>query len=152
MKKKFVLPVMLLLSVIFLSGCGLASVNSTSEGTAISKNQLSDVPIGASQNDVLAKFGEPSRVSKLTLSGSKEDVWFYCWMRGTGGVYLAGMINTSGTKSKCATFVFNPKGKLVSKGIGKGANNGSGMSQMPNGLSGLFAPKTPTNQSGGGGL
>lgn len=56
MKKKFVLPVMLLLSVIFLSGCGLVSVNSQSEGNSISKNKLSDVSIGTTQNTVLAKF------------------------------------------------------------------------------------------------
>jgi outer membrane protein assembly factor BamE (lipoprotein component of BamABCDE complex) len=122
MKKKFVLPVMLLLSVIFLSGCGLVSVNSQSEGNSISKNKLSAVPLGTSQNAVLAKFGEPSKVSKMEVSGSNEDIWFYCWKRGTGGSFLFGLVNTQGANSKCATFVFN-KGSLVSKGIGKGANN-----------------------------
>lgn len=150
MKKKFVLPIMLLLSVIFLSGCGLATVNSTSEGNSISKNKLSAVPLGSSQNDVLAKFGEPSRVSKMAVTGGKEDVWFYCWTRGTGGTFLFNMVNTSGTKSECATFIFDKKGTLVSKGIGKGANNGTGISQMPNGLNGIFPTTTPAAQTGGG--
>jgi outer membrane protein assembly factor BamE (lipoprotein component of BamABCDE complex) len=148
MKKKFVLPILLLLSVVFLSGCGLATVNSTSQGNSIPKNKLSEVPLGSSQNAVLAKFGEPSRVSKMAVTGGSEDVWFYCWSRGTGGTYLFGMVNTSGTKSQCATFIFNKKGKLVNKGIGKGANNGTGISQFPSGipLGGTAAPA----QTGGG--
>ena len=126
MKLKKFLPLAILSFImamaISLSGCGLVSVNSQSEGNSISKNKLSEVPLGTSQNVVLAKFGEPSRVSKMELSGSKEDVWFYCWKRGSGGTFLFGLVNTQGANSKCATFVFN-KGSLVSKGIGKGANN-----------------------------
>lgn len=135
---------------LFLSGCAL---NSTKQGDAISQNQLSGVQIGASKNDVLAKFGEPSRVSHMNNgSNENEDVWFYCWSRGTGGVYLDGLIDTSGTKSKCATFIFNDKGKLLAKGIGKGSNNGTGISQLPSGLSLFSQPKPSTANNNNGGL
>lgn len=58
----------------------------------------------------------------MRVGKSKEDIWFYCWKRGSGGSFLFGLVNTQGANSKCATFVFN-KGSLVSKGIGKGSNN-----------------------------
>lgn len=145
LKKFLPLAVLSFATALSLSGCGLVSVNSQSEGNSISKNKLSQVPLGTSQNSVLTKFGEPSRVSKMKLNGSVEDVWFYCWKRGTGGTFLFGLVNTEGANSKCATFVFN-KGSLVSKGIGKGANN----STIP--TLKVQENKKVTTSSGNGGL
>jgi outer membrane protein assembly factor BamE (lipoprotein component of BamABCDE complex) len=145
LKRFFPLAVLSFLVIVSLSGCGLASINATSEGNSISKNKLMTVPLGTTQNTVLAKFGEPSKVSKMNVSGSKEDIWFYCWKRGSGGSFLFGLVNTEGANSKCATFVFN-KGSLVSKGIGKGSNN----SAMP--AFKIQENKTITTKKGGGGL
>ncbi|MHB1661201.1 MAG: hypothetical protein ACYCTD_03775 [bacterium] len=115
----FALGILLTVSL-SLSGCGLFTVNSGTSGNAISKNKLSNVPLGSTQNDILSKFGEPSRQSKMKVSGGIERVWFYCWSRGTGGTFLYGTFSNEGSKTKCATFIFN-KNKLVSKGIGAGS-------------------------------
>jgi len=106
-----------------VSSCGVVSVNSQSEGDAITQAQLDKIPLNTTQEQILAEFGEPSRTTFMNIDNKKENVWFYCWKRGGGGSFLFGLVNTEGANAKCATFVFD-NDKLVSKGIGKGANNG----------------------------
>lgn len=106
-----------------LSSCGIASVNTMNEGDAITQKQLDKIPNGTTQEQILAKFGEPSRTTFMNIDNKKEPVWFYCWKRGGGGSFIFGLVNTEGAHAKCATFVFN-QDKLVSKGIGNGSNNG----------------------------
>jgi outer membrane protein assembly factor BamE (lipoprotein component of BamABCDE complex) len=105
-----------------VSSCGVVSVNSQSEGDAITHEQLNKIPVGTTQEQILAKFGEPSRTTFMNINNKKENVWFYCWKRGGGGSFLFGLVNTEGANAKCATFVFD-NDKLVSKGIGNGSNN-----------------------------
>mgnify|MGYP001626455630 CR=1 FL=1 len=111
------------LLAISLSSCGIASVNTIHEGDSITQEQLDKIPLGTTQEQILAEFGEPSRTTYMTVDNKKDDVWFYCWKRGGGGSFLFGLVNTEGANAKCATFVFHDD-KLLSKGIGKGANNG----------------------------
>ena len=124
----FALGILLIVSL-SLSGCGLFTVNSGSSGNSISKNKLESVPIGSTQNDILTNFGEPSKQIKMKVSGVAERVWYYCWSKGTGGTFLYGTFSNEGSKTKCATFIFN-KGKLVSKGIGAG-NGIAGIAPVP---------------------
>lgn len=121
--KKFLSFAVAGLLAISLSSCGIASVNTVHEGDAISQDQLDKIPTGTTQEQILAQFGEPSRTTYMTINNKKDTVWFYCWKRGGGGSFLFGLVNTEGANAKCATFVFD-NDKLVSKGIGNGANNG----------------------------
>ncbi len=57
----------------------------------------------------------------MTVNDKKEDVLFCCWKEGTSGTILVGLAGSTNTKAKCETLVFKD-GKLVYKGIGKGAN------------------------------
>ena len=122
MKAKKLIPlfVLMVLSVVSLSlsGCGLFSVNTSHSGASVSSNKLQSVPLGSSQNYVLTKFGQPTRQTTMNLSNGKEDIWYYCWSRGSGGSFLFGTFNNEGSKTKCATFIFGKDGKLVSRGIG----------------------------------
>ncbi len=119
-KKFFVSLVAILISGALYS-CGVASIHEVSEGTSISKQELMNTPIGTTEETILAKFGEPSRTTYMKVNNKKEDVWFYCWKRGTSGSILFGLAGGTSIKAKCATFIFRDD-KLVSKGIGKGAN------------------------------
>ena len=112
-----------------LAGCGLFTVNGASSGSSISKNKLSSVPLGSSENDVLTKFGDPSKQVKLRIGKKYERVWYYCWSRGTGGTFLYGTFSSEGSKTKCATFIFK-SGKLVSRGLGNG-NAGASIVPVP---------------------
>ena len=124
MKAKKLIPlagVLLLITIIF-TGCGFLAIKNKTVGNSISKNKLSKVPLGTSENAVFSKFGEPSRIFKIKAAGKKERIFYYCWEKQGGGKFLFGLINSSGTNSKCATFIFNSKGLLVNKGIGAGIN------------------------------
>lgn len=119
--KRLVKPVLFVVITAFLSSCGVASIHEVKEGQSISKEELMKTPKGTGEEDVLARFGEPSRVAHLNINGKKEDVWFYCWKKGTSGSVLFGLVGGTSVKAKCATFIFRDD-KLISKGIGKGAN------------------------------
>ncbi len=119
--KAFSTGIFLFIVAIALSSCGVASIHSVHEGTAITQKDLDKIPIGTTQEDILARFGEPSRTTYMTVNNKKEDVWFYCWKSGASGSVLFGLVGGSSAKAKCATFVFNGD-KLISKGIGRGAN------------------------------
>ena len=119
--KVFSTVIFLFIIIIALSSCGVASVSTIHEGTAITQKDLMKTPIGTTQEDILARFGEPSKTTYMTVNNKKEDVWFYCWKRGTRGSVLFGLVGGSSAKAKCATFIFKGD-KLVSKGIGRGAN------------------------------
>ncbi len=114
---------------IALAGCGLFTVNGASSGSSVSKSQLNDMPLGSSENDVLTKFGDPSKQVKIKNGKGFERVWYYCWSRGTGGTFLYGTFSNEGTNTKCATFIFKNE-KLVSRGIGNG-NSGVGAVGVP---------------------
>ena len=124
MKVKKIIPlsVLFLLIVFSLSGCGFIGIKNKTIGNSISKNKLSKVPLGTSQNAVLAEFGEPSKIFKIKSGGKNERIFYYCWEKQGGGKFLFGLINSSGINSKCAVFVFNQKGLLIDKGIGAGIN------------------------------
>ena len=124
----FALGILLIVSL-SLSGCGLFTVNGASSGSSISKSKLSSVPIGSSENNVLTKFGDPSKQVKIKVGKGYERVWYYCWSRGSGGTFLYGTFSNEGTKTKCATFIFKNE-KLVSSGIGNG-NSGVGTVPVP---------------------
>lgn len=122
-KKLILLFGLLILSAVSLSlsGCGLFTVNSGHSGNQISHNQLSSVTIGSTQNDILTKFGQPTKQTKMQTTKGNEEIWYYCWSKGSGGTFLYGTFSDEGSKTKCATFIFNKNGNLISKGIGAGA-------------------------------
>ena len=124
MKARKLIPLagFLLLITIIFSGCGFIGIRNKTIGNPISKNKLSKVLLGTSENAVFAKFGEPSKIFKIKTNGKKEQLFYYCWEKQGGGKFLFGLINSSGTNSKCAVFVFNQKSLLIDKGIGAGIN------------------------------
>ena len=121
-RKLIPLAAFLIIATIALAGCGFIGIKNKMIGNSISKNKLNKVPLGTSENAVFAKFGEPSKIFKIKTNGKKEQLFYYCWEKEGGGKFLFGLINSSGTNSKCAVFVFNQKGLLVDKGIGAGIN------------------------------
>ena len=67
----------------------------------------------------------------MKTTNGMENIWYYCWSRGTGGTFLYGTFSNEGSKTKCATFIFDKNGKLVSKGIGAGAEPSATVVPVP---------------------
>lgn len=115
--KKSIVFTLLILGV---TGCAQTPLDYKS-GTQISQEQIAAVKPGATQADVVAKFGQPTK--KMPLNG--KEAWYYDYQK--IGALFGGNVNES------TVFEFDSTGKLLqSYKTGGNKNTGNALLDAAN--------------------
>lgn len=119
MSKKLILSAVIV-SAIGLTGCATTPLDYKT-GTQITQEQLSTVKAGATQAEIVSKFGQPSK--KTPLNG--KEAWYYDYQK--IGALFGGNVNES------TVFEFDNSGKLLqSYKTGGNKNTGNALLDAAN--------------------